>query len=110
MTESSTKHEVYEELHRTAEFQELRRRYRNFAIPWTITFLSWYLLYVLASGWAEDFMNTKVIGNINIALVFGLLQFVSTFGIAWLYSRHAAKELDPLAAQLHGRYEEEVRS
>ncbi len=24
-------------------------------------------------------MDTKVVGNINVALVFGLLQFVSTF-------------------------------
>jgi uncharacterized membrane protein (DUF485 family) len=108
MTETSAKHQVYEELHRTSEFQELRRRYRNFAIPWTIVFLSWYLLYVIASGWAHDFMSTEVVGNINIALIFGLLQFVSTFGIAWLYSRHATKELDPLAADLQSRYEQEV--
>ena len=33
-------------------------------------------------------MGTKVVGNINVALVFGLLQFVSTFVIAWLYSRY----------------------
>jgi uncharacterized membrane protein (DUF485 family) len=109
MTEISSKHRVYEELHRTSEFQDLRRRYRSFAIPWTIVFLSWYLLYVIASGWAHDFMSTKVVGNINIALIFGLLQFVSTFGIAWLYSRHATNELDPLAATLQSRYEQEVQ-
>ncbi len=34
-------------------------------------------------------MGTKLVGNINVALVFGLLQFVSTFLIAWLYSRYA---------------------
>ena len=38
------------------------------------------------SSWADDFMDTKLVGNINVALVFGLLQFVSTFVIAWLYS------------------------
>jgi uncharacterized membrane protein (DUF485 family) len=101
-------HEVYEHLHATAEFRELRSRYRGFAIPWTIAFLSWYLLYVIMSNWAEDFMNHKLWGNINVALVFGLLQFVSTFLIAWLYARHANKELDPLAAGLERRFNEET--
>jgi uncharacterized membrane protein (DUF485 family) len=40
-----------------------------------------------------------------VALVFGLLQFVSTFLIAWLYSRYASRRLDPLAEQLRGRVE-----
>ena len=44
-------------------------------------------------------MNTQVIGNINVALVFGLLQFVSTFLIAYLYARYSTKNLDPLADQ-----------
>ena len=28
-------------------------------------------------------MDTKVVGNLNVAFFFGLLQFVSTFLIAW---------------------------
>ena len=51
-------------------------------------------------------MNMKVIGNINVALVWGLLQFVSTFLIAFLYSRHANKALDPLASKLHDEFDE----
>jgi uncharacterized membrane protein (DUF485 family) len=101
-------HVIYEHLHATEDFHELRRRYRGFAIPWTIAFLVWYLLYVVMSNWATDFMDTKLFGNVNVALVFGLLQFVSTFGIAWLYARHANKSLDPLARRLEQRYNEEV--
>ena len=88
---------VYEELHATPDFARAAPRYRSFAIPWTIAFLAWYLLYVVMSNWAHDFMSTKVVGNINVALVFGLLQFVSTFVIAWLYARHAAKTPRPAA-------------
>ena len=95
---------VYEELHATEEFSELRRRYRGFAFPATIAFLVWYLLYVVLSNWAGDFMGTTVVGNINVALVFGLLQFVTTFGLAWLYARHANKRFDPLAEELEGRF------
>lgn len=82
------------------EFQELRRRYRRFAFPMTVVFLSWYLLYVVASGFARDFMAQKVIGNINVAIIFGLLQFVSTFLIAALYTWYANRRLDPLAEKL----------
>jgi uncharacterized membrane protein (DUF485 family) len=92
-------HNVYEQIHAGDDFQELRKRYRAFAIPWTVAFMVWYLLYVLASSFATDLMSTRLVGNINVALVFGLLQFVSTFGIAWLYSRHANKE---------AQYDEEV--
>ena len=97
---------VYDRLHETAEFTELRRRYRGFAFPATVAFLSWYLLYVVMSNWATDFMSIQLWGNINVALVFGLLQFVTTFLIAWLYSRYSTKNLDPLARQLDEEYRE----
>ena len=96
---------VYDRLHETEEFHELRRRYRGFVIPATVAFLSWYLLYVVMSNWAHDFMSTKLWGNINVALVFGLLQFVTTFALAYVYAKFSNKKLDPLAAQLQADYE-----
>jgi uncharacterized membrane protein (DUF485 family) len=101
-------HAVYAELAATEDFKELRTRYRAFALPWTVAFLLWYLLYVVLSNWAADFMSTQLFGNINVALVLGLLQFASTFLIAWLYARHASKALDPIARRLERRYNEEV--
>ena len=101
--------EEFAEVQESAEFGELRRSYRSFAFPLTVGFIAWYLLYVLLSNYAGGFMGTKLFGNINVALVFGLLQFASTFGIAWLYARHANKELDPIAEDLERRYNEEVR-
>jgi uncharacterized membrane protein (DUF485 family) len=89
----------------SADFQELRRRYRSWVFPVTIAFLVWYLLYVVLSAWARDFMGTKVFGNINVALIFGILQFVSTFVIAWAYARHADRRLDPLSTKLRGEIE-----
>lgn len=95
---------VYDELHASEEFRELRKRYRSFVIPATVGFLAWYLLYVVLSNWAGDFMATRVIGNINVALVFGLLQFASTFLLAWAYSRYSSGRLDPLARTLEERF------
>ena len=103
---SPAQHEAYERIHRSADFQHLRKRYLGFAVPMTVAFMVWYLAYVVASNWAGDFMDAKVFGNINVALVFGLLQFASTFLIAWLYARHANRELDPIAERLRREYEE----
>jgi len=107
--EQAARHDpVYDRLHETAEFTELRRRYRAFVIPATIAFLAWYLLYVVMSNWAPGFMNTQVVGNINVALIFGLLQFVTTFGLAWMYSRYSNAKLDPLARDLEQAYRDQT--
>jgi uncharacterized membrane protein (DUF485 family) len=90
----------WEAIEKSADFMVLRRRLRGFVFPMTAAFLAWYLLYVLLSDYAHGFMSTKVLGNINIGLIFGLLQFVSTFLITWLYTRYANRNLDPIADKL----------
>jgi len=87
------------------EFQGLKRTLRRFIFPATLGFLAWYLLYVLMSAYARDFMATKLLGNINVAYVFGLLQFVSTFVIAFIYSRYADRHFDPAAEKIRHRLE-----
>jgi uncharacterized membrane protein (DUF485 family) len=101
-------HAVYERISSESDFVELRSRYRRFAFPATAAFMVWYITYVCFNNWARDFMNTKVIGNINVALIFGLLQFASTFIIAYLYSRYSTKNLDPLATKLQDEFESET--
>jgi uncharacterized membrane protein (DUF485 family) len=98
---------VYDELHESADFVELRRRFRNFAFPATLGFLAWYLLYVVMSNWADDFMSKQVVGHINIALVFGLLQFLSTFVLALVYSKYMNRNVDQLARDVELRYDNE---
>jgi uncharacterized membrane protein (DUF485 family) len=89
--------ERYRSTQDSPDFGKLRTTLRTFVFPMTVAFFLWYLLYVLLSAYARGFMSTKVVGNINVALIFGLLQFVSTFLIAWYYSRYAARKIDPLA-------------
>ncbi|RKN46251.1 DUF485 domain-containing protein [Micromonospora endolithica] len=90
----------YIAVQRSDEFAGLRRALRGFIFPMTVAFFLWYALYVILSAYARDFMGTKLVGNINVALVFGLLQFVSTFLIAWLYSRYADRKIDPIADRI----------
>ena len=103
--EQAARHDpVYDELSARPEFAELRSRYRRFVIPATAAFLAWYGLFVLMSMFAHDFMSTKLVGNINVALVFGLLQFLTTFILAYIYSQYSNAKLDPLARQLTDDY------
>ena len=96
---------IYEQVQASPEFVDLRSRLRRFVFPMSAAFLAWYLLYVLLASYAPGFMATPVFGNINIGLLFGLLQFVSTFAITTLYVRYANKNLDPAAERLRTRIE-----
>jgi uncharacterized membrane protein (DUF485 family) len=88
------------------EFQNLRHRLRRFVFPVAALFLAWYLLFVLLATYAPSFMSIKLFGNINVGLVFGLLQFVSTFAITAAYVRYADRTLDPASTALRTEIEE----
>jgi uncharacterized membrane protein (DUF485 family) len=95
----------FEKVQQEPKFQELRRRHRSFVFPMAIAFLLWYFAYVLLADYAHDFMSIKVIGNINVGLILGLLQFVSTFAITMWYVSFANKKLDPIAAEMRSELE-----
>ena len=87
------------------EFQELRSKLRRFVFPMSAVFLVWYFAYVLLSVFATDFMAVKVWGDINVGLLIGLGQFLSTFIITGLYVRFADRELDPRAEAIRHQLE-----
>jgi uncharacterized membrane protein (DUF485 family) len=92
------------------EFQELRARLRRFVFPMTAFFLIWYAVYVVLGAFAHDFMATPVFGNVNVGLLIGLGQFLTTFVITGLYVRFANRELDPRAAAIRERVETELEA
>jgi uncharacterized membrane protein (DUF485 family) len=87
------------------DFQELRKRYRGWVLPVAAAALVWYFLYVLLAAYAPGFMGRPVIGNINVGLIMGLLQFVTTFGITALYIRFADRTLDPVSSRIRNEFE-----
>jgi uncharacterized membrane protein (DUF485 family) len=95
----------FTEIQASPEFQELRSRLRRFVFPMSALFLIWYAAYVLLGAFAHEFMATKVWGNINIGLLIGLGQFVSTFVITGIYVRFANRELDPRAEAIRSEVE-----
>jgi uncharacterized membrane protein (DUF485 family) len=88
----------YEAIQDSAEFAELRSRLRRFVFPMTALFLVWYLTYVLLSAYAHAFMAQPVFGLVNVGLLLGLAQFVSTVLITLAYNRFARKRIDPQVA------------
>ena len=90
---------------RSPEFQELRKTHRGFVFPLAVAFLVWYLLYVVLAMYAPQLFAIQVIGNVNLGVVLGLLQFVTTFAITGAYVSFANRKLDPKATAIRERLE-----
>ena len=61
----------------------------------SVLFIGWYFLFVMVAVFAPGFMRISVFGDVNVGLCFGVLQFVSTFGITVGYHRWARRRLRP---------------
>jgi len=99
---------AYIAMQRSPEFIALRRRFRRFVFPMTVAFLVWYFTYVLLAAYATDFFAQRVAGNINVGLLFGLGQFLTTALITIAYIRWADRELDPAAEDMREQVERVV--
>lgn len=98
----------YEKFQASPEFQELKRRLRNFVFPLTAAFLAWFLLYVLLGAFAHEFMARPLLG-LNVAMWLGLLQFATTFAITTAYVMFANKRIDPRTEALRAELEDLAR-
>jgi uncharacterized membrane protein (DUF485 family) len=106
--ETIDKDRVWAETQASPEFQDLKRKFRRFAFPLTAAFLIWYFLYVALTAFARDWVSTVLFGNINIAFVLGILQFVTTFLIVWLYERHSSHSLDGPSDSIRDKVDQEL--
>ncbi|UBH04998.1 hypothetical protein K8P10_000509 [Leucobacter sp. Psy1] len=96
----------YISVQESPEFIELKRRFRRFVFPVSVAFFVWFITYVLLAAYAHDFMATPVFGNVNLGIILGLGQFVTTFAITMIYVRFANKRLDPLSVDIRADLEE----
>ncbi|WP_097869166.1 DUF485 domain-containing protein [Streptomyces sp. rh34] len=101
--------DIYLEVHRSAAFREVRRRYRRFVAPAALAFLLWYLAYIVAATTAPELMARPVAGAVNVAMVAGLGQFLTTFLLTWAYARHARLRRDRAALDLRWDTQEMTR-
>ncbi|MET7369734.1 DUF485 domain-containing protein [Streptomyces sp. NPDC005566] len=101
--------DIYCEVQQSAAFREVRRRYRRFVVPAAVAFLLWYFAYVVAATTAHELMARPVAGALNVAMVAGLGQFVTTFLLTWAYARHARLRRDRDALELRWDTQEMTR-
>ncbi|MBW9110300.1 DUF485 domain-containing protein [Microbacterium trichothecenolyticum] len=87
------------------EFQRLRRTHRSFVFPVLGACLAWYFAYVLLASYAHDFMSIRVFGSVNVAMLLGMAQVVTTFAVTTWYVHYANKRLDPLAEEIRDEIE-----
>ncbi|WP_163010660.1 DUF485 domain-containing protein [Streptomyces dangxiongensis] len=101
--------DVYVEVQRSAAFQEVRGRYRRFVVPGASAFLAWYVAYVIAATTAPRLMARPVVGAVNVGMLAGLGQFLTTFLLTWAYARHARLRRDRAALELRWDTQELTR-
>ncbi|MFP3987468.1 DUF485 domain-containing protein [Streptomyces sp. E11-3] len=92
--------DIYLEVQHSAAFQEVRSRYRRFVGPAVALFFLWYVAYVVAATAAPGLMARPVAGAVNVAMLAGLGQFLTTFLLTWAYARHARLRRDAAALDL----------
>lgn len=102
--------EVYLEVQRSAAFQEVQSRYRRFVVPAVAVFFTWYVAYVVTAISAPGLMARPVAGAVNVAMVSGLGQFLTTFLFTWAYARHARLRRDRAALELRWDTQELTRT
>ncbi|MET8896271.1 DUF485 domain-containing protein [Streptomyces albogriseolus] len=101
--------DIYLEVQRSAAFQEVRRRYRRFVVPGAVAFLVWYVAYVVTATTVPGLMARPVAGAVNVGMLAGLGQFLTTFLLTWAYVRHARLRRDRAALELRWDTQELAR-
>ncbi|GAA5200431.1 DUF485 domain-containing protein [Microbacterium jejuense] len=90
----------YRAVQQSDRFQQLKKRQRGFVFPVLVACLVWYLAYVLLAMYAHDFMSTPVFGHVNVAMLLGFAQIVTTFAVTTWYVSFANRRLDPIASEI----------
>jgi uncharacterized membrane protein (DUF485 family) len=94
---SETKPINWEAIEAQASFQALLKKKVAFIAPCTVFFLAYYLALPILVGYFPKMMETKVLGEVNVAYLFALSQFFMAWIMAFLYVR-AASQWDKAAA------------
>lgn len=85
----------FEAIQASEDFRLLRRRLVLFVFPMSAAFLCSYMTFVLLSAYAHDFVSRRVFGVVNMGILVGLAQFVTTIAITLGYAQYAKRKLDP---------------
>lgn len=100
---------VYLNVQRSQAFQDVRRSHRRFVFPATVGFLAWYLTYIVTATAAPGLMAQPVgEGPLNIGMLAGLGQFLTTGILTVAYVHNARTRRDRAAFEL--RWDTQLRT
>ena len=77
------------------EFRELAAQRRRFLVPATVFFLAFFLVYLLLTAFAQEFMGTEILG-MPLAFLLAVAQVLMTWVITLLYLRASDRTFEPL--------------
>lgn len=92
----------WQAIEQDGQFRELVRAKRNFIVPATIFFIVYYFGFLILVGYAPSLVEVNVIGNINLAYLFAISEFIMAWVIVYLYVRRAGL-FDRLASAILAR-------
>jgi len=90
---------MWDRIAASKEFQHLMATKRVFIVPAFVFFVVYYFALPVLVGYAPELMSRKVIGQVNLAYLFALSQFLVAWLIAWLYVK-AANSFDRLSKDI----------
>lgn len=81
-------------------FQELHRRKSRFLWGLMAFSVLYYFLLPIGAAYYTDLFRRPVWGPVNVGLLFALSEFVVAWLVAFVYSRHASRHFDAIAADI----------
>lgn len=85
------------------QFRELVAAKRRFIVPATVFFIVYYFALPVLVGYFPGVMDRDVIGDVNLAYLFALSQFVMAWVVMWMYVRRA-RHFDALEHEIVERH------
>lgn len=82
-------------------FQALHRKKLGFLALLMLFSIIYYFLLPVGAAWFPELFRIRVLGGINIGILFALSEFVVAWGVAALYTRRANREFDRLADEIN---------
>jgi uncharacterized membrane protein (DUF485 family) len=87
----------WEAIEADPRFQALHRDKMRFLILMLLFALGFFFSLPISAAYFQSWMQIKIWGVINLALIFALAQFLVAWGIAFMYARRATREFDARA-------------
>ena len=86
-------------IERDEEFRALVTAKRRFILPATAFFILYYFALPLLAGYRPELMRRDVVGEINLAYLFSLSQFIMAWILMAMYVKRA-RRYDAMVAEL----------